>query len=175
MGSTKCDYNKQLITLTTITLGGFHCNLHINNTFKKIGLIFREKKGRSAMASRGCNFCSKVGSQPISNDRASFNYSCLEVKKKDAKRKKKKVTFLVNFSRQVYELITYKIQFHNFLLNKGLCTDQGKCSSARIAIAQKPVFKANLQIRCLVLKTFWKKKFRKENVFLLKNILDRLG
>jgi hypothetical protein len=35
------------------------------------------------MASNGCNFCTKVGSQPISNDRTSFNYSCLEVKKKD--------------------------------------------------------------------------------------------
>jgi hypothetical protein len=34
------------------------------------------------MASRGCNFCGKVGSQSISNDRTSLNYSCLEVKKR---------------------------------------------------------------------------------------------
>jgi hypothetical protein len=46
------------------------------------------------MASKGCNFCDKVGSQPITNDRTSFNYSCLEVKKKDNKKltKKKKAT-----------------------------------------------------------------------------------
>jgi hypothetical protein len=34
------------------------------------------------MAARGCNFCGKVGSQPISNDRTTFNYDCLEVKNK---------------------------------------------------------------------------------------------
>ena len=34
------------------------------------------------MASKGCNFCSQVGIQPITNDRTSFNYSCLEVKNK---------------------------------------------------------------------------------------------
>ncbi len=46
------------------------------------------------MASKGCNFCGKVGSQQITNDRTSFNYSCLEVKKKDDKKltKKKKAT-----------------------------------------------------------------------------------
>ncbi len=30
-----------------------------------------------------------VGSEPIRNERTTFNYSCLEFKKKDAKRKKK--------------------------------------------------------------------------------------
>jgi hypothetical protein len=42
------------------------------------------------MASKGCNFCGIVGSQPLSNELTSFNYSCLEVKKKDVKQKKKK-------------------------------------------------------------------------------------
>jgi hypothetical protein len=42
------------------------------------------------MASNNCCFCGIVGSQPISNEVNSFNYSCLEVKKKDGKRKKKK-------------------------------------------------------------------------------------
>jgi hypothetical protein len=42
------------------------------------------------MALEGCNFCGTVGSQPISNELTSFNYSCLEVKKKDEKSKKKK-------------------------------------------------------------------------------------
>ncbi len=40
------------------------------------------------MASNGCNFCSKVGSQPISNNQTTFNYSCLEVKKKDKNKKR---------------------------------------------------------------------------------------
>ena len=46
------------------------------------------------MASKGCNFCGKVGTQPITNDRTSFNQSCIEVKKKDDKKfnKKKKAT-----------------------------------------------------------------------------------
>jgi hypothetical protein len=34
------------------------------------------------MAASGCNFCGKVGMQPISNDRTTFNYDCLEVKNK---------------------------------------------------------------------------------------------
>jgi hypothetical protein len=34
------------------------------------------------MATSGCNFCGKVGTQPISNDRTTFNYDCLEVKNK---------------------------------------------------------------------------------------------
>jgi hypothetical protein len=34
------------------------------------------------MALNGCNFCGKVGSQLISNERTTFNYSCLEVKNK---------------------------------------------------------------------------------------------
>jgi hypothetical protein len=37
------------------------------------------------MASNNCCFCGIIGSQPISNERTSFNYSCLEVKKKEAK------------------------------------------------------------------------------------------
>jgi hypothetical protein len=45
-------------------------------------------------ASNSCNFCDKVGSQQIRNNRNSFNYSCLEVKKKDERKenqgKKKK-------------------------------------------------------------------------------------
>jgi hypothetical protein len=47
------------------------------------------------MASKHCCFCGTVGSQPISNELTSFNYSCLEVKKKDAKSKKKKDFALV--------------------------------------------------------------------------------
>jgi hypothetical protein len=35
------------------------------------------------MALNGCNFCGKVGIQPISNERTTFNYSCLEVKNKN--------------------------------------------------------------------------------------------
>ena len=35
------------------------------------------------MALNGCNFCEKVGSQLISNERTTFNYSCLEVKNKN--------------------------------------------------------------------------------------------
>ncbi len=42
------------------------------------------------MASEGCNFCSQVGSQPITNDRTSFKYSCLEVQKKNDKHLTKK-------------------------------------------------------------------------------------
>jgi hypothetical protein len=38
---------------------------------------------------------------------------------------------------------------------------EGKCSTARIATAQKPVFQANLQIRSLVFDNF-QKKFSKE-------------
>jgi hypothetical protein len=34
------------------------------------------------MALNGCNFCGKVGIQPISHERTTFNYSCLEVKNK---------------------------------------------------------------------------------------------
>jgi len=34
------------------------------------------------MAANGCNFCGKVGIQPISNKRTTFNYDCLEVKNK---------------------------------------------------------------------------------------------
>ncbi len=50
------------------------------------------------MASKGCNFCGKVGSQPITNDLTNFNYSCLEVKKKDEKKitKKEKATVASN-------------------------------------------------------------------------------
>jgi hypothetical protein len=55
------------------------------------------------VTSNGCNFCGKVGSQQISNDRNSFNYSCLEVKKKDekkenqGKKKKPNVHILINY------------------------------------------------------------------------------
>jgi hypothetical protein len=42
------------------------------------------------MASDYCCFCGIVGSQPFINEQTSFNYSCLEVKKKDVKSKKKK-------------------------------------------------------------------------------------
>jgi hypothetical protein len=48
------------------------------------------------MASNYCCFCSKVGSQPISNERTGFNYSTLEVKKKEGKtstkRKKERIS-----------------------------------------------------------------------------------
>jgi hypothetical protein len=41
------------------------------------------------MAFNGCNFCGKVGIQPISNERTTFNYSCLEVKNKNSNKKDK--------------------------------------------------------------------------------------
>jgi hypothetical protein len=45
------------------------------------------------MAASGCNFCGKVGTQPISNDRTTFNYDCLEVKnKKSSKTENQKKT-----------------------------------------------------------------------------------
>ena len=52
------------------------------------------------MASKGCNFCYKVGSQPISNNQDSFNYRCLEVKKKVKNKKGKGPT---NPTNQVCE------------------------------------------------------------------------
>jgi hypothetical protein len=60
------------------------------------------------MASKGCNFCGKVGTQPITNDRTSFNYSCLEVKKKDNKKltKKKKAT-VPSDELEVYAVSAY--------------------------------------------------------------------
>jgi hypothetical protein len=42
------------------------------------------------MALKDCCFCGTVGSQPLSNEQTSFNYSFLEVQKKDVKSKKKK-------------------------------------------------------------------------------------
>jgi hypothetical protein len=39
------------------------------------------------MALSNCNFCGKVGSQPISNDQTTFNYNCLEVKNKKSNKK----------------------------------------------------------------------------------------
>jgi hypothetical protein len=44
----------------------------------------------SSVTSNGCNFCHKVGSQQIRNARNSFNYSCLEVKKKDDRKENQK-------------------------------------------------------------------------------------
>ncbi len=45
------------------------------------------------MAATGCNFCGKVGSQPISNVRTTFYYDCLEVKnKKSNKNENQKIT-----------------------------------------------------------------------------------
>ncbi len=45
------------------------------------------------MAASGCNFCGKVGSQPISNDQTTFYYDCLEVKnKKSNKNENQKIT-----------------------------------------------------------------------------------
>jgi hypothetical protein len=41
------------------------------------------------MAFSGCNFCGKVGIQPISNERTTFNYSCLEVKNKKSNKSNK--------------------------------------------------------------------------------------
>jgi hypothetical protein len=34
------------------------------------------------MAASGCKFCDKVGTQPIKTDQTTFNYPCLDVKKK---------------------------------------------------------------------------------------------
>jgi hypothetical protein len=34
------------------------------------------------MATSSCNFCGKVGMEPISNDRTTFNHDCLKVKNK---------------------------------------------------------------------------------------------
>ena len=45
-------------------------------------------KGILTMATKGCNFCGKVGIQPIKNERTSFNYSSLEVRKKEEKKSK---------------------------------------------------------------------------------------
>jgi hypothetical protein len=42
------------------------------------------------MSSNTCYFCGMVGSQPIINEITAFNYNCLEVKKKDTKRRGKK-------------------------------------------------------------------------------------
>jgi hypothetical protein len=55
----------------------------------------------SNVTSNGCNFCGKVGSKQIINDRNNFNYSCLEVKKKDEKNEiqgKKKKTNVHNLN-----------------------------------------------------------------------------
>jgi hypothetical protein len=66
------------------------------------------------MALNGCNFCGKVGIQPISNERTTFNYSCLEVKNKksnktdtaDKQRSSKKVKSPIQEEFQV------KIEMH---------------------------------------------------------------
>jgi hypothetical protein len=42
------------------------------------------------MDSKGCKFCRKVGSQPIVNKRTMYNYTLLEVKKKEDKKLAKK-------------------------------------------------------------------------------------
>ena len=62
---------------------------HYPGTYEAVPNVFNsfQRGGSSKMASSNCNFCSKVGSQPISNDRTSFNYSCLEVKKKEKRKK----------------------------------------------------------------------------------------
>jgi hypothetical protein len=57
------------------------------------------------MASINCCFCGIVGSQPISNERTSFNYSCLEVKKKEAKSSTKRKKDTVGSDElEVYKL-----------------------------------------------------------------------
>jgi hypothetical protein len=61
------------------------------------------------MAFNDCNFCGKVGIQPISNKRTTFNYSCLEVKNKksnkadkaDKQRSSKKVKSPIQEELQV--------------------------------------------------------------------------
>jgi hypothetical protein len=39
------------------------------------------------MAVNGCNFCGKVGTQPITNSLKDFDYSCLEVKNKKSNKR----------------------------------------------------------------------------------------
>ncbi len=53
----------------------------LNISWNKLTFAFSGKQS-SKVASKGCNFCGKVGMEPISNERTTFNYSCLEVKKK---------------------------------------------------------------------------------------------
>ena len=62
---------------------------HYPRTYEAVPNVFNsfQRGGSSKMASSNCNFCSKVGSQPISNDRTTFNYTCLEVKKKEKRKK----------------------------------------------------------------------------------------
>jgi hypothetical protein len=55
------------------------------------------------VTSNGCNFCGKVGNKQINNDRNSFDYSCLEVKKNhekqeiQGKKKKTNVHIFINY------------------------------------------------------------------------------
>jgi hypothetical protein len=67
------------------------------------------------MAKKGCNFCGKVGIQPIKNERTSFNYSSLEVRKKEERKSKtlKNETTprdesQVSLFKGLYKLATFK-------------------------------------------------------------------
>jgi hypothetical protein len=68
------------------------------------------------MDSKGCKFCNKVGSQPMVNKRTMYNYTLLEVKKKEDKKlaKKKKEKPLSDepqvqlFESALFELATFR-------------------------------------------------------------------
>ncbi len=57
--------------------------------------------------SNSCNFCGKVGSQLISNDRKGFNYSCLEVQKKDGKKVDQRKNFKTKGTNSFLVLIIH--------------------------------------------------------------------
>jgi hypothetical protein len=50
------------------------------------------------MASKRCNFCDRVGSQTLSNNLNCFNYSQLQVNKKDEEKEPKKAEVIYQTS-----------------------------------------------------------------------------
>jgi hypothetical protein len=69
------------------------------------------------MALNGCNFCGKVGIQPISNERKTFNYSCLEVKNKKSNKTNK--ADKQRSSKKVKSQSQEEIQVKNGILTRG--------------------------------------------------------
>jgi hypothetical protein len=68
------------------------------------------------MASNYCCYCGIVGSQPISNERTGFNYSSLEVKKKEGKsstkRKKERISY-DELEVELFQILVLNITFVN--------------------------------------------------------------
>jgi hypothetical protein len=60
------------------------------------------------MAASGCNFCGKVGTEPISNDRTTFNYDCLEVKSKKSSKTENQKKTVKNQSAKGYQVLGSK-------------------------------------------------------------------